>query len=256
MNATPASTLADDPVDLTRTNHLIGMMTDNIRDRLLVGAERLEFDAGHTLFTSGDQIAYTYFPLAPTMVSMLVDLNGDRRVEVATIGKEGAIGGVVSCGDLPAYTRCEVQVAGPALRVPMSLIEELKRESLFVRDLLCRYADALLAQVMQSVACNAFHSIEGRAARWLLTAQDRAGDELALTQETFAALLGVKRSSVNPIARALQEEGLIRYSRGIVTICNRDGLKKRACECYDRVRNHFDAVIGDEQAAWIEACEG
>jgi CRP-like cAMP-binding protein len=110
--------------------------------------------------------------------------------------------------------------------------------------LFCRFSDYLLAQVMQSVACNAHHSIPQRAARWLLQAQDRAGDRIELTQEAFADLLGVQRTTVNAVIGSLQGEGLVRAGRGKVVVIDRAGLKRRACECYQILEDHFGAVIG------------
>ncbi|MEN3972817.1 Crp/Fnr family transcriptional regulator [Sphingomicrobium sp. XHP0235] len=236
-------------------NRLIDMMPADLRQTILDKGELIDLNATDVLFRSGDDIKSTIFPMSPAMISLVVDVDDKRSVEVASIGQEGAIGGIVSCGDLPAFTRAEVQVGGKAYRVPMDVIEQLKRDDVFMRDLFCRYADYLLAQVMQSVACNAFHPIEARAARWLLTAQDRAGDELELTQGALAALLGVQRTSVNAVARQLQSEGLIQYRRGIVTVTDRDELEHRACECYRRVEDHFDAVLGSGDAAWIESCQ-
>ncbi|MCJ7420953.1 Crp/Fnr family transcriptional regulator [Sphingomicrobium astaxanthinifaciens] len=244
----------DRAVDAPTGNALLDMMPRRWRTLFHERGETVDLSSGALLFVSGRDIDRSYFPLQPMMVSLLVEVDDRRRVEVATIGREGAIGGIVSCGDLPAYTRAEVQVAGRLLAVPMTTVEEAKRDDLVVRDLFCRYADALLAQIMQSVACNTFHPIEARAARWLLTAQDRAGDQLALTQGALAALLGVQRTSVNAVARQLQDEGLIHYRRGIVTVTDRAELEHRACECYAAVRRHFDRVLGDEQASWIEAC--
>ena len=178
------------------------------------------------------------------MISLAVELNGGRSVEVASIGREGAVGGIVSCGHAPAFSRAEVLVGGPAFRVPMKALEEAKSRSPFIANLFCRFSDYLLAQVMQSVACNAFHSIPERAARWLLHAQDRAGDRIELTQEAFAGLLGVQRTTVNAVIQSLQQEGLIATGRGVVRVIDRAGLKRRACECYERLEEHFGAVIG------------
>jgi hypothetical protein len=178
------------------------------------------------------------------MISLIVDMAGGRSVEVASIGKEGAVGGIVSCGRSPAFTRAEVMVPGPALRVPMKAIEEAKDRSGHLRNLFCRYSDYLLAQIMQTVACNSFHSIESRAARWLLTAQDRGGSRLELTQESLTGLLGVQRTTVNAVARELQDEGLITTRRGIIQVHDRDGLERRACECYSRVESFFGDVLG------------
>ena len=137
------------------------------------------------------------------MVSLRLDLNDGRTIEVASIGQEGAVGGIVSCGQAPAFAQAEVMVAGPALKIPMKKIDEAKERSAHIRNLFCRFSDYLLAQVMQSVACNAFHPIEARAARWLLTAQDRAGSRIELTQEALAGLLGAQRTTVNAVARTL-----------------------------------------------------
>jgi CRP-like cAMP-binding protein len=137
-----------------------------------------------------------------------------------------------------------VLVPGPALRVPMEALEDAKKRSQFIGNLFCRFSDYLLAQVMQSVVCNSYHSIPERAARWLLHAQDRAGDRIELTQEAFAGLLGVQRTTVNAVVRDLAAEGLIATGRGNLRVTDRAGLKRRACECYQRLQDHFNAVIG------------
>jgi CRP-like cAMP-binding protein len=126
----------------------------------------------------------------------------------------------------------------------MDGLEDAKNRSSFIGNLFCRFSDYLLAQVMQSVVCNAYHSIPERAARWLLHAQDRAGDRIQLTQEAFAGLLGVQRTTVNAVVRDLATEGLIATGRGNVRVTDRAGLKRRSCECYERLQDHFNAIIG------------
>jgi CRP-like cAMP-binding protein len=126
----------------------------------------------------------------------------------------------------------------------MDALEDAKRRSPFIANLFCRFSDFLLAQAMQSVACNAFHSIPERAARWLLHAQDRTGDRIALTQQALADLLGVQRTTVNSVAQALEQEGLITTGRGVIQVTDRPGLMRRTCECYRRLEDHFAAVIG------------
>ena len=165
----------------------------------------VELDPGDTVLSRGEQVRSSLFPVGPTMISMAVELTGGRSVEVASIGREGAVGGIISCGHAPAFSRAVVLVGGPAFRVPMKALEEAKSRSPFIGNLFCRFSDYLLAQVMQSVACNAFHSIPERAARWLLHAQDRAGDRIELTQEALAGLLGVQRTTVNAVIQTLQE---------------------------------------------------
>jgi CRP-like cAMP-binding protein len=198
---------------------------------------------GETVLERGAHVGSSLFPIGTTMISMVVDLGG-RSVEVASVGREGAVGGIVSCGHAPAFSRAEVLVGGGAFRVSMDALEDAKSRSPFIANLFCRYSDYLLAQVMQSVACNTFHSIAERAARWLLVVQDRAGDRIELTQEAFAALLGVQRTSVNAVIQELSAEGLIATGRGTLRVVDRAGLKRRACVCYRRIHDHYDAVIG------------
>jgi DNA-binding XRE family transcriptional regulator len=229
-------------------NRLLSTFPDDLRQSLEARLEMVELDLGMTVLRRGIDVAHSLFPFGPTMISMVVDLDDGRSVEVTSIGREGAVGGIISCGQIPAFSRAEVIVAGPAAKVPMAVIEEAKSRSVHLRNLYCRYADYLLAQVMQTVACNSFHSIEARAARWLLTAQDRAGDRLELTQESLAGLLGVQRTTVNAVARELQDEGLITTRRGIIQVHDREGLERRSCECYNRVEIFFGDVVGPKGA--------
>lgn len=226
-------------------NRLLSTFSGDARALIEPAATIVELDAGSTVLRSGEQVTASTFPIGQTMVSLGVSLSGARSIEVASIGREGAIGGIVSCGQAPAFSRAEVLVGGPALEVPMEVLEAAKRRSEFISNLFCRYSDYLLAQVMQSVACNAFHAIPERAARWLLHAHDRAGSRLDLTQEALAGLLGVQRTTINAVIRTLQEEGLVATGRGVVHVTNRAALEARACECYDAIERHFADVIGD-----------
>jgi|SoimicmetaTmtHAB_FD_contig_61_135422_length_1109_multi_2_in_0_out_0_2 CRP-like cAMP-binding protein len=222
------------------------LATFAIEARALIEAESMvvELESGDKVLRSGEQFTSSLFPVGSTMVSLGVELSGGRTVEVASIGREGAVGGIISCGHAPAFSSAVVLVGGPALKVPIRALEEAKRRSGFVANLFCRFSDYLLAQVMQSAACNAFHTIEQRTARWLLHAQDRAGDRIELTQDALAGLLGAQRTTVNAAIRSLEDEGLISTSRGVVRVTDRAGLKHRACECYGALERHFGAVIG------------
>lgn len=232
-------------------NRLLATFPQDLCQLIERKMQMMELDVGATVLRRGVDVAYSLFPFGTTMVSMVVDLEDGRSVEVGSVGREGAVGGIISCGHIPAFTRAEVMVAGPAARVPMAAIEEAKASSEHLRNLFCRYADYLLAQIMQTVACNSFHAIEARAARWLLTAHDRAGKRLELTQESLAGLLGVQRTTVNAVARELQDEGLITTRRGIVEVHDRAGLERRACECYDRVERFFGDIIGPKGAGRV-----
>ena len=204
----------------------------------------VELDPGEMILKRGEDVHSSLFMVGPTMVTLVVELARNRSIEVASIGREGAVGGIVSCGHAPAFSRAEVLVPGSAFRVPMEALEDAKKRSPFIGNLFCRYSDYLLSSVMQSVACNAFHSITERAARWLLHVQDRAGDRIELTQEAFAGLLGVQRTTVNAVIKELSSEGLINTSRGPVRVLDRAGLKRRACQCYQDLQDHYAAVIG------------
>jgi len=225
-------------------NRLLSTFSGEARALLEPFGELIDLSGGEMVLEAGELVRSSLFPVGPTMISMTVELSGGRSAEVASIGREGAVGGIVSCGQAPAFSQARVLVPGPAFRVPMHALEQAKTRSAFIANLFCRFSDYLLAEVMQSVVCNAFHSIPERAARWLLHAQDRAGDRIELTQEAFAGLLGVQRTTINAVVQQLASEGLIATGRGNVQVTDRAGLKHRSCECYERLQHHFDAVIG------------
>lgn len=201
---------------------------------------------GDVLFDAGEDVTHSYFPGPGVVASLVIDMADGRAVEAATIGREGAVGGIVSAGNKPAFARAVVQIGGLALRMDTAALEAAKERSSAIRDLFSRYADTLLAQTMQSVACNALHALDARLCRWLLTTHDRVdSDEISLTQEYLAEMLGVQRTTVSGVARHLQERGLIAYSRGRVVILDRNGLEACACDCYAAVQNHVRAVLPD-----------
>lgn len=229
-------------------NRLLSTFSREARGLLEPFGTAVELKTGDVVLQRGDQVRSSLFPIDSTMISMSVELLGGRSVEVASIGREGAVGGIISCGQAPAFSHAEVLVPGRAFKVPMKALEDAKRRSSFIANIFCRFSDYLLAQVMQSVACNAYHSIPQRAARWILHAQDRAGDRIELTQEALAGLLGVQRTTVNAVIQTLQSEGLITTGRGVINVADRAGLKRQACECYERLEDHFGAVIGTSGA--------
>ena len=225
-------------------NRLLATLDPTARQLIEPFGDIVELRTGETVLNRGDQVLSTLFPVPPTTISFTVELAGGRTVETALIGCRGAVGGIISCGHAPAFTKAIVLVGGPALRVPMGALENAKHESPFISNLFCRFSDYLLSQAMQSVACNAFHTIEQRAARWLLHAQDRAGDRIALTQEAFAALLGVQRTTVNAVIQAFQTDAIVATGRGVVRVIDRPKLEQKSCECYRRLEDHYAAVIG------------
>lgn len=200
---------------------------------------------GETLFEVGTSVTTIAFPCERTVISLMVVMRDGRSAETATIGREGAVGGIVSSGFLPASTHAVVQIGGPVLRLDASRLQEAKQRSASLRNLFTRYGDCLLAQVLQSVACNALHPIEARCLRWLLTLQDRMGtDALPVTHEMLAAMLGVQRTYLTRILRALQRQGLIEVGRGRIILRSRPAAETAACECHGVVRRHYETVLG------------
>jgi CRP-like cAMP-binding protein len=215
------------------------------RDLLRPHLETVTYTKGETIFEAGLPVTFITFPCDQSVASMLITTRDGRSAETATIGHEGAIGGVVSQGHVPASTHAIVQIGGPMLRIDAAALQEAKRRSAHVRNLFARYSDCLLAQVLQSAACNALHPIEQRCLRWLLTLHDRiASPTLPITHELLAEMLGVQRTYLTRILRTLQDQGLIKVGRGRITLLDRPRMESAACECHGRVREHYRTVLG------------
>jgi CRP-like cAMP-binding protein len=229
---------------LAGENNLLCALKPKDFELLLPSLGHTRHLAGHVLYEPGDSVDYAYFPCRQALVSYRVMLPDGRGVETALIGREGAIGGIVSQGSLPSYARALVQFDGQFLKIGTVQLENLKRSSPSLNHLFARYADCLIAQVFQCTACNATHSIEQRAAKWMLAALDRTGgDEALLTQEQLAGLLGVGRSYVSRVMRRLQEDGVLKTRRGRVFVARRTELEARSCRCNASVRDHFEEVL-------------
>jgi Crp-like helix-turn-helix domain len=204
-----------------------------------------EAKAGELLYNPGDYVETVHFPCGPSLASFLVPNEDGRDVETILVGREGAVGGIVSQGHLPAYTRIMVKFGGPFARLPIGKLEAAKTRSATLRNVFARYADCLLAQILQSTACNAIHSIEQRTAKWILSAMERTdGDNIVpLTHEQLATLLGVGRSYTSRVMQTFKAEGVLETRRGSILIRNREALRIRACLCNESVKNHFEEVL-------------
>jgi CRP-like cAMP-binding protein len=182
--------------------------------------------------------------VAGAIISLVVITVDGRGTEAAMIGHEGAAGGIVSAGHRPASTRMLTTAAGTAIRIDTDRLEEAKSRSANLHDVFSRYADLLLAQTMQSIACNVLHTVDQRICRWMLMMHDRVATRgLTVTQEFLAEVLGVQRTTVSTAAQDLQRRGFIEYRRGKVTILDLSGLEHASCECYSAVEKHFVGIL-------------
>ena len=204
-----------------------------------------EATAGDLLYSPGDDVETVHFPCGPALVSYLVPNEDGRDVETILIGREGAVGGIVSQGYLPAYTRIVVKFGGPFVRLNIAKVEAAKLKSPSLRNVFARYADCMLAQVFQSTACNAIHSIEQRTAKWIISAMERTDGDSAvpLTHEQLATLLGVGRSYTSRVIQSFKAQGVLETRRGSIVVRNREALKIRSCLCNEAVKNHFEEVL-------------
>jgi CRP-like cAMP-binding protein len=198
--------------------------------------KEIPLEQGLVLQEQGDPIEDVYF-IDEGIVSLLVPMRQGDAIEIATIGREGAVGSFAGLGPRRSHTLSVVQVAGRGCRISASHFRKAVERSHGIRELVIRYGEMLLVQVQQSAACNALHDVEQRLSRWLLQARDRVeGNTIRLTHEFLSQMLGVSRPTVTVVAHTLQKAGLIRYHRGQVEILDRPGLEARACECYEIVR--------------------
>jgi DNA-binding transcriptional regulator YhcF (GntR family) len=205
----------------------------------------IEAEANDLLYNPGANVEIVYFPCGPGLVSYLVPNEDGRDVETILVGREGAVGGIVSQGFLPAYTRIMVKFGGPFVRLPVAKLDAAKISSPTLRSIFARYADCMLAQIFQSTACNAIHSIEQRTAKWIISAMERTdgNDVVPLTHEQLATLLGVGRSYASRVMQTFKAEGIVETRRGSILVRNRDGLQMRACLCNEAVKTHFEEVL-------------
>jgi len=223
-------------------NRIVAALPLPERQRLLEATSRVTLNVRSVLFEPGGAVDAVYFP-TDGVVSLVTPVHTGAVVEVATIGNEGVVS-VPLVRPLTGFgVRAITQVAGHSLRMPTSVFAEWVAHSRPFQTLIERYTQALFGQIAQAAACNRLHSSEERLSRWLLLSQDRVeSDELTITQEFIAQMLGARRSTVSVSAGILQRAGLIRYSRGNVTIVDREGLEAVSCECYAVIKAELDRV--------------
>lgn len=226
-------------------NQLLAKLHEADRERLAPHMTAVDLGNRDILHKAGDNVVDTWFPCQSAMASFQVWVDADNSaVEVALVGREGAIGGIVSNGDVPAFATAQVRAPGRFLRIKTAALEQAKVESMALRHWFARYSDCLIAQTFQTAACNATHTIIQRTAKWLLAAVVRTnGNEFEMTQEQLADMLGVGRTFVTRIVRQLREEGLIATRRGVFIVTDETALRERCCGCTVAIEDHFDTVM-------------
>jgi len=226
-------------------NNLLRRLNDTDYALLAPYLTQDEANVSDLLYSPGDDVETVHFPCGPALVSYLVANEDGRDVETILIGREGAVGGIVSQGYLPAYTRIVVKFGGPFVRLSVGKLNAAKLKSAPLRNIFARYADCMLAQVFQSTACNAIHSIEQRTAKWIISAMERTDGDNAvpLTHEQLATLLGVGRSYTSRVIQTFKAEGILETRRGSILVRNVDALRIRSCRCNEAVKNHFEEVL-------------
>jgi CRP-like cAMP-binding protein len=226
-----------------KSNHLLAALPAEQWNQWSPFLEVVDMPLGQVLYESGGSLGYVYFPLT-AIVSLLYVMENGASAEIAVVGNEGIVGVSLFMGGESTPSRAVVQSAGKGCRLEAQIMMVEFNRSGPVLHLLLRYTQALITQMAQTAVCNRHHSLDQQLCRWLLLSLDRLdGDELIMTQELIANMLGVRREGVTEGALKLQKAGLIRYVRGHITVLDRAALEKRTCECYAVVKREYDRLL-------------
>lgn len=231
-----------------RQNKLLKVLSENDSKRLFPHLRLVSLPLGKVLYESGGQLQQVYFPVT-AIVSLLYVMENGSSAEIAVVGNEGIVGIALFMGGETMPNRGVVQSAGDAYVLNGQILKQEFGRSGALQHLLLRYTLALFAQMAQTAVCNRHHTVDQQLCRWLLLSLDRLpSNKLSMTQELIANMLGVRREGVTEAAGKLQQAGLIRYSRGIITVLDRPGLEARVCECYEVVKKEFLRLLPDSIA--------
>lgn len=226
-----------------RQNHLLAALTEEEYQRLAPNLERIDLTLGASLAESGQTMHHVYFP-TDSIVSLLCVMEDGDSTEIAVVGPEGIVGISLFMGGETTPSRAIVQSGGTAYRLKGHLLKDEFYRAGPMQRLMLRYTQALLTQMAQTAVCNRHHSLDEQLCRWLLLSLDRLPtNELLMTQELIANMLGVRREGVTESAGKLQKAGLIAYHRGRITILDRAGLEERVCECYETVKQEYNRLL-------------
>lgn len=231
-----------------RDNFLLAALPDAEWQRWRHFLEKVEMPLGQVLYEAGATLTHVYFPTT-SIVSLLYVMENGASAEIAVVGNEGLVGVSLFMGGESTPSRAVVQSAGNGLRLKAQLMNDEFNRAGPVLHLLLRYTQALITQMAQTAACNRHHTLDQQLCRWLLLSLDRLrANELAMTQELIANMLGVRREGVTEAALKLQHAGLISYARGRITVLDRAGLEQRTCECYAVVKREYDRLLPEKLA--------
>jgi CRP-like cAMP-binding protein len=231
-----------------RNNFLLAALPDPEWERWQPLLEQVEMPLGQVLYESGATLTHVYFPTT-AIVSLLYVMENGASAEIAVVGNEGLVGISLFMGGESTPSRAVVQSAGQGLRLQAKLMKDEFNRAGPVLHLLLRYTQALITQMSQTAVCNRHHSLDQQLCRWLLLSLDRLRtNEVAMTQELISNMLGVRREGVTEAALKLQEDGLISYVRGHITVLDRPGLEKRTCECYAVVKREYERLLPKQLA--------
>ncbi|WP_295396476.1 Crp/Fnr family transcriptional regulator [uncultured Thiodictyon sp.] len=229
-------------------NHLLAALPTSVSERLFPHLEPVPLPLGEALHESGGQLDHVYFP-TDSIVSLLYIMENGASAEIAVVGNEGIVGIALFLGSGSMPNRAVVQSAGHAYRLKARLLKQAFADSVSLSRLLLRYTASLLTQMAQTAVCNRHHSVDQQLCRWLLLSLDRLpSNQLCMTQELIANMLGVRREGVTEAAGRLQHAGLIHYSRGHIIVLDRPGLEARVCECYQVVRKECARLLPEPSA--------
>jgi CRP-like cAMP-binding protein len=235
--------------DGSRKNLLLAALPDMERQRWLPQLEPVDMPLGLVLYESGATLSHVYFPTT-AIVSLLYVMENGASAEIAVVGNEGIIGISLFMGGESTPSRAVVQSAGKGIRLKAQVVKEEFNRAGPVLHLLLRYTQALITQMAQTAVCNRHHSLDQQLCRWLLLSLDRLQDnELVMTQELIANMLGVRREGVTEAALKLQQDGLIRYARGRITVLDRPAIERRTCECYAVVHKEYQRLLPLKEAS-------
>ncbi|HJT51122.1 MAG TPA: Crp/Fnr family transcriptional regulator [Nitrosospira sp.] len=237
--------MLNSPPDQPNQNHLLAALPATEFERLKPHLELIHLPLGDVLCESGGRLSYVYFPTT-SIISLHYILENGASSEIAGVGNEGLLGISLFMGGESTPSWATVQTAGESYRLKAALLVQAFNQGGPVQRLLLRYTQALITQISQTAVCNRHHTIEQQLCRWLLLTLDRLNSqELVMTQELIASMLGVRREGITEAAGKLQHAEIIRYRRGHITVLNRAGLQEHVCECYDVVKKEFDRLFRD-----------